>query len=298
MTEPRPLWGLAALLLAACGDVDEAPATGSSGEALGAELEALSLRVEALEAEVETLSGLVSGEAGRCPEDMVAVGALCVDRWKASVTSEPACEGTRYGEASDDYPEDFDDSGDGDLALHACSAEGVLPAGHLTWFQAAAACAHAGKRLCTNAEWQVAVQGTPWEAEACNLASGEVLPTGSHPGCVSAWGAVDMVGSRWEWVADWVPGGSTWLPEDIEDEGEARPWPEGYGDGQDYTLNINGSGYDTEAVSGLPSAVIRGGDYGNGAEAGNFAVSWARAPSHAERFVGFRCCRAPGPQGL
>ena len=45
--------------------------------------------------------------------------------------------------------------------IFAVSLAGVTPSARITWFQAQAACANAGKRLPTNAEWQVAVAGTP-----------------------------------------------------------------------------------------------------------------------------------------
>ncbi len=73
--------------------------------------------------------------------------------------------------------------------------------------------------------------------------------------------------------------------------GRQNPWPDSYGDGSDYTLNVNGEAMGAGVMMpGLPAAQIRGGDYSTGAEGGSFALSRARGPSHLAPFIGFRCC--------
>jgi hypothetical protein len=52
-------------------------------------------------------------------------------------------------------------SGNGCIDVYAVSIAGVLPAGYVSWFQAAAAARNSLKRLPTNQEWQVAALGTP-----------------------------------------------------------------------------------------------------------------------------------------
>ena len=107
-----------------------------------------------------------------------------------------------------------------------CSRPGAEPYQGITWYQAAQACTNAGKHLCTNAEWQTAASGTPDPGDgvavpdgsaannACNVANnagqglysadrGTPARARAHVNCVSRFGAFDMIGNVWEWVAMW-----------------------------------------------------------------------------------------------
>ncbi len=111
---------------------------------------------------------------------------------------------------------------------------GAEPVVMLRFVEAEAACASAGKRLCTEYEWETACEGPEvrpfpygfrYEAGACNsdktyrpvsearLASGNAAvrdaetrrawqgePSGTHPRCESAYGVFDMTGNVEEWV--------------------------------------------------------------------------------------------------
>ena len=136
---------------------------------------------------------------------MVKVGPLCVDKYEASVWSNADGTGTQYGASSDNYPLSFPDTGNWTTQLYAVSRAGVTPSASITWFQAQQACALSGKRLLTNAEWQMAAAGTPDSAN-CNVSTAAAANTGANASCVSNYQVNDMVGNVWEWVADWMQG--------------------------------------------------------------------------------------------
>ena len=151
-----------------------------------------------------------------CPTDMVQVGPICVDKYEASVWSSADGTGTQYGVAGDDYAsagessngaaDGCQDNGEKCGSIYAVSKGSVTPSTNITWFQAQQACANVGKRLLTNAEWQMAAAGT--DPTACNRSGtgGSIANTGASAGCVSGSGAFDMVGNVHEWVADWAHG--------------------------------------------------------------------------------------------
>ncbi|MEM6962322.1 MAG: SUMF1/EgtB/PvdO family nonheme iron enzyme, partial [Myxococcota bacterium] len=103
----------------------------------------------------------------------------------------------------------------------ACSQPGVLPWTTLGYSAAASACANAGHRLCTAAEWSAACSGAgtttypygnSYQANICNGADFDSIPgamvdhitseTGGFAGCVSDSGAFDLSGNVKEWTDD------------------------------------------------------------------------------------------------
>ena len=146
---------------------------------------------------------------------MVRVGTFCVDKYEASVWSQPGGSGTQYPRSDPRYPSTFPDNGNWTVPLYAASVAGVGPSTFITWFQAQQACAPSGKRLLTNAEWLMAAAGTPDPGAAgdgltnCNTNTSGSLATGSAAACRSNWGVRDMVGNVTECVADWMPGPGT-----------------------------------------------------------------------------------------
>lgn len=222
-----------------------------------------------------------------CPEHTVPVGDVCVDAYEATVRAQP-CAGASYGLAADDYPATFPDDGAATKPLYACSAPGQPPSRHLTWFQAQRACAAVGARLCSDAEWQRAVTGTP--DTGCVLTGDGPAQGAAGAACVSDHGVVDGVGSLAEWTATWEQGGTSWVTQ----PGQYKaPWPLGTGDAQDHVSGWNGTAdVGGGPVAGAPAAVIRGGSYLSGAAGGAFAIDMSRAPTKSAADVGFRCCRS------
>ena len=98
-----------------------------------------------------------------------------------------------------------------------------LPVTQVDWGEARAFCAFAGGRLPSEDEWEKAARGSdgrefPWGKELdCARANwgnfenegpcagknpGKPVDVGSYPQGASPFGALDMAGNVWEWVAD------------------------------------------------------------------------------------------------
>lgn len=143
-------------------------------------------------------------------DTMVQVGSFKIDAYEAS-----------RPDASAIAP--------GVISTRACSNPLTMPWSTVTKDQAAGACAAAGKRLCTSAEWETACVGASsfaypygdiYQPNACNGNDYDanctlpdedaLLPTGSSYGCPtkpaqsscrSSFGAFDMSGNVKEWTA-------------------------------------------------------------------------------------------------
>ena len=89
------------------------------------------------------------------------------------------------------------------------------PVMNITWYMANTYCKWVGRQLPTEAQWEKVARGTdgrmyPWGSTApdttllnYNPDGGDTTAVGSYPKGVSPYGALDMAGNVWQWVADW-----------------------------------------------------------------------------------------------
>jgi len=211
----------------------------------------------------------------------------------AKLTAGGATQLSPSSSCSPGYPANFPNTGNWTPLLgsnppspgvYAVSIPGVHPNACITWFQTNQACLLSGKRLLTNREWQGAAAGTPDPGTDngttdCNISTaGDAVNTGSRSNCKSSLGVFDMVGNVDEWAADWA---------DLANG--CTNWSAGFGSDISCFGGPGGSGFN------LPGALLRGGSFSDGTNAGVFAVSALGGPSNSFSDVGFRCARRVVP---
>lgn len=175
--------------------------------------------------------GSTTGDVDEAPVYTVELDAFYIDQhevtnaeYQAFVTTTgyPAPRGIGYTEVYELLKHDYEPWRDpGFNHPHQ-------PVTTVTWFDAAAYCESAGKRLPTEAEWEKAARGDledacyPWgsaepDNTAANFADSHTefewrstnvndgflftAPVGTFP--PNGYGLFDMAGNVWEWCADW-----------------------------------------------------------------------------------------------
>lgn len=149
--------------------------------------------------EGEFTMGTDSGYSYEGPAHQVFLDSFWIDRTEVTHDQYAKCvqEGECYGDL---YNVDF---------LN-------YPVRNVDWSDAENYCKWADRRLPTEAEWEKAARGTdariyPWgdNDPACQYANipacsnNDYMPVGSFLDGMSPYGAYDLIGNAWEWVADW-----------------------------------------------------------------------------------------------
>jgi len=158
--------------------------------------------------------GSTKGDEDERPERTVVVKAFAIDRTEVTRARYAACVAARKCKPIPIHVA---------AAAGPADADGELPVTGVSWADAQAYCKFAGGRLPTELEWEKAARGAdgreyPWGDElACARANwgnfdgegpcagknpGRPVRVGSYPTGASSYGALDLGGNVWEWVAD------------------------------------------------------------------------------------------------
>lgn len=199
---------------------------------------------------------LYQSDADATPQHSLHLEGFWIDRYEVTNADYRACV-----EASA-CPEPHD------LRFYNDPADANHPVVYITWYAAQDYCTWNGKRLPSEAEWEKAARGDggssfPWgnEFNPGRLNAGRQLggtsAVGSYPQGASPYGALDMAGNVWEWVADWYA---------------AYP-------GSNYQSDFFGEKY----------KVVRGGSWNHPVEDAHSYHRDIAYPGRALAVVGFRC---------
>jgi formylglycine-generating enzyme required for sulfatase activity len=222
------------------------------------------------------------GEANEHPQHTVTLDAVWIDKYEVSNLQYGRCvvDGACVAPMACDWGE----------TTYADLSKGDHPVVCVSWHDAEAYCAWAGARLPTEAEWERAARGAdgrtyPWgdtfdgtrlnycdqnceydhRDDEVDDGHARTAPTGSYQKGFGPFGALDMAGNVWEWVADW------------------------YDDG---TYSSSASHNPTGPESG-GHRVLRGGSWDNVRDETRAAYRLTGHPDYRSSTFGFRCAMSP-----
>jgi serine/threonine-protein kinase len=171
------------------------------------------------------------------------------------------------------------------------------PVVFINWKMAKLFCEWRGARLPTEAEWEKAASWDekneikriyPWgDSIDCSFANynqnciGETTKVGSYPTGASPYGALDMAGNVWEWVADaYIWNYYTTYPVD--------QWPPNP-TGPEYIS------FEDREEDSIDGRVVRGGDYENSDFRVRTTFRYRFDKDRAGEGIGFRCAMSTIP---
>ena len=225
--------------------------------------------------------GSNTGPEDERPAHQVTLAAFTIDRFPVSnARFTEFLNAVGYTNPKGERLYDIDDP---DARIHQAGGKWLADPGHenhpaieVSWAGARDYCAWRGKRLPTEAEWEKAARGTdgrkyPWgntppDRSHAQFGAGfnETAPVDIFPAGASPYGAQDMAGNAWEWVAS-----------------AYRPYPYRADDGR-------------EDLSAGPVRATRGG--GHDSPAGEITTTQrgrnlSRNPRAGHHNIGFRCAK-------
>lgn len=215
------------------------------------------------------------------PSHTVYLDAYYIDKYEVTNSQYRACVDTGVCEAQEKGSDAFENP-----------EFDSYPVDNVNWDMAKAFCEWRGGSLPTEAQWEKAARGTdgrtyPWGEEVpvdetfgnfkyegfiedSQGFDGNTVPVGSYEKGVSPFGAYDMIGNVYEWVADWFS--ATYY--------QTSPTSNPLGPESGECMYGSGA-----------CKVMRGGAWQSGAYSASARIE--SPPSYASDAVGFRCVRAP-----
>ncbi len=213
-----------------------------------------------------------SGTGGCSLPGMVRVSSFCVDQYEGSLLEVLDGGATRTWSPY---------VNPGTRVLRAQSVAGAVPQGYVTQLQAAAACAGAGKRLCTDTEWLRACRGST----STTYPYGNTRIAGVCNDARSVHPAVELYGTNASWIFSHI---------DSPCLNQLQPGLDltGANSGcvtEDRIFDMMGNLHEWTAD---PNGTFRGGFYVDTVINGNgcLYVTTAHAVTHWDYSTGFRCC--------